>query len=97
MERDNHLRRFLGPAGIVQLLSMMDVGAFHDPEGRELAGVKDVRNWVEVFRRLHVPYYEEARRYFDEARDDGELDGISEIALYLQPTLEALVRKYGDN
>ena len=85
----------LGPKGIAHLLSKMDVGTFHDPEGRSVGGVKDIRNWVEIFRRLHIPYYEEARGYIDRARSDGDLDGINELALYQEDTLKRLVEKYG--
>jgi hypothetical protein len=96
MDSDMHLDTMLGARGIVDLLSMIDVGKFHDPEGRHVGSVKDVRNWVEVFRRLHVPYYEEARRYLNEARANGDLEGINEVALYLPDFLESLVERYGD-
>ena len=94
MESDMHLTAMLGPRGIVDLLSMMDVGEYHDPDARHVGGVADVRNWVEVFRRLHVPYYEEARLHFKEARANGDLDGINEVALYLPDTLKQIVEDY---
>ncbi len=95
-ECDMHLDQMLGPSGIVHLLRMMDIGAHHDGEGRHVGKVKDVRNWVEVFRRLHVPYYEEARLYFDRARSDGDLEGMNEVALYTERVLKRLVEDYGD-
>lgn len=49
-----------------------------------------------AWRRLHLPYYEEARRYFDEAQADGTLDGVNEIELYRERTLHDLVSTYGD-
>jgi len=96
MQQDAHLNVMLGPRGIVRLLSMMDVGTYHDPALKHVGGVDDVRNWTEVFRRLHVPYYEEARLYFDRARADGHLDGINEVALYLPDTLKDIVDAYGE-
>jgi hypothetical protein len=50
---------------------------------------------LEIICRLHVPYYEEARRYFAEARADGHLDGVNEVALYMEDTLKSIVDKYG--
>ncbi len=95
MEKDRALNTMLGPRGLIVLLSYMDVGEYHDKEATELNRVGDVRNWVTVMRRLHLPYYEEARKYFAEARRDGELEGINEVALFLPDTLEGLVRRYG--
>lgn len=59
--------------------------------------VKDIRNWAEVCRRLHVPYYEEARRYFDRAPADGDLDGVNEVTLYTVPVLKSLVEQYSSD
>lgn len=96
MELDMHLHHYLGPSGIVDLLSMMDVGTYHDPNGRDVGKVRDIRAWVEIFRRLHVPYYEQGRLFFDHGRRDGFLDGINEIALYLPRNLKALVDEYAE-
>lgn len=96
LDSDMPLTAMLGPRGIVELLSMVDAGAYHDPDGRNVGKVTDLRNWTEVFRRLHLPYYEEARRYFDQARHEGDLEGMSEVALYAEDTLRRLVDEYGD-
>jgi hypothetical protein len=93
-DSDLHLHHMLGTRGLVILLSMVDVGRYHDPAGKD-GGVADLRNWAETFRRLHVPHYEEARRYFDQARADGELEGVNEVALYLEDTLTRLIKRYG--
>lgn len=97
LELDMHLETMLGERGLARLLAMIDVGAFHDEEGEYVGRVRDLRNWAEVVRRLHLPYYEEARRYFDEARGNGDLEGINEVALYLPSNLKGLVEKYGDS
>jgi hypothetical protein len=93
---DVALDRMLGPRGIVELLALVDVGAHHArlpiPGGG--VGVAEWRTWAEVFRRLHVPYYEEARQFFARALRDGMLDGISEIALYTEKILKRLVETY---
>ncbi len=96
MEQDMHLEAMLGPRGIVRLLSLVDAGSYHDRAGSGVPGVADLRGWVELFRRLHLPYYEEARLYFERARQDGHLQGESEVALYLEATLKSLCETYGD-
>lgn len=91
IEQDADVLVMLGHRGLVRLLAMMDVGRYHDPDGRDVGQVKDIRGWTEVFRRLHLPYYEEARLYFEEVRASGDFDGINEIALLNPDTLKQIV------
>jgi hypothetical protein len=59
---DNHLHYFVGPAGLAYLLSIIDPAVGDGPPA-------DLAEYLEVFRRLQVPYYEEARpRISEEAR-----------------------------
>jgi hypothetical protein len=76
---DSSLEDFVGPTGLVKLLSVLDVGAYHDPNfvGHLRIKPANVRNYVETFRRLQLPYYEEARLYWDQATEDGVFDGIN--------------------
>lgn len=95
MDSDMHLDVMLGARGIAHMLAKVDVGEYHDRDGQSLGKV-DLRNWTEIVRRLHIPYYEEARRHFREARSNGDLDGINEVALYLEDTLKQIVEDYAD-
>jgi hypothetical protein len=81
---DASLEDFIGPTGLVKLLKVLDAGIYHDPKfiGAQIKPA-NIRNYVETFRRLHLPYYEEARLYWDQAAEDGSLDGINEIAIFL--------------
>jgi len=97
IDQDTDLVLMLGPSGIIRLLSHMDVGMHFDAAGDEILRVKDVRNWTETFRRLHLPYYEQARRHFKQAREEGRLEGEHETSLYNERTLRALVDEYGKN
>jgi hypothetical protein len=72
---------FLGTEGIVLLLSLIDVGRVHDPD-RNQRPAGDLREFAEFFRRLQLPYYEEARHYFERAYRDGYLDGANEVLVY---------------
>jgi hypothetical protein len=92
---DLDLKTFLGPTGVPVLLRFLDPGPYHVPEyvGPE---VRDVREWVELFRRLHTPYYEEAYLYWNRADQDGYFDGANEVWLYLPDTLRHLIERFGD-
>ena len=86
---DMHLADMLGAKGLVDVLSFLDPGPFHVPEYRG-PRVADLREFAEIMRRLFVPYYEEARQYWDRARaDDFFADDPNELWPYLslpQPT-----------
>jgi hypothetical protein len=45
-------------------------------------------------RRLFVPYYEEARRYWDQAKADDYFDDPNEVWLYLPATSQAIIVRY---
>ncbi len=80
---DMHLNSFVGADGLVNLLSKI-----------QYKSVKDEAELVEVIRRLHVPYYEEARKLHNEAERDGFFDGENELTRYLTETSKNIVKKY---
>ena len=91
---DLDLKGFVGPLGLVRLLSFIDVGPYHQRE-YGTHRVDDLRGWTEVFRRLHLPYYEEARLHWYKALEDGYFDGCNEVWLYMPETLKTLIERYG--
>ena len=89
---DGYLTDFVGARGLLELTSWIDVGEWHDSEyaGPEF---RDLREWTTLFRRLHVPYYEEARHCTQELRD--ELDcGANQNCLYLPDTLKHIIEEH---
>jgi len=56
------LSEFVGVHGLLVLSSWIDVGKWHNPN-YDGPHVRDLREWTSLFRRLHIPYYEEARHY----------------------------------
>jgi len=92
--QDMALDHFLGADGMPVILAFLDVGPHHREEykGPE---VRSVREWMEVFRRLHLAYYEEARLYWDAAEADGYFSGGNEHWIYLPDTLKRLIEQYG--
>lgn len=80
---DMPLDSFIGADGLVYLLSFVQFDRAETNE--ELA---------EIIRRLHVPYYEEARRYHDIAEADGYFDGENEITRYTTRTSRYILNHY---
>ena len=90
---DLSLDVLVGEVGMPLLLSFLDVGS--NRAGCAGPWVEDAREFVELTRRLTIPYYEEARTLFRAARADGYFEGMDDSRMFLPRTLEDLVRKYG--
>jgi len=77
-----------------QLFSWLDKGKVFEPDypGPQVGNMRD---FVELARRITLPYYEEARLYFADAIEDGFIDEVDEITLYLQKNLQEVIRRYG--
>lgn len=67
---DLALRDFIGVTGIARLLAMIE------------DGVADMAGFLDLFRRVQVPWYEEARRKLEQARDAGLLDQYGDYAYF---------------
>jgi hypothetical protein len=74
---EDRLEEFIGQNGMVMLLSFLDIGPYLEADYQG-PRVKDMREFVEFTRRLTVPYYEEARLYWNQAEQDGLFDGADE-------------------
>jgi hypothetical protein len=81
---------------IPQLLVFLDVGPYHEPEYRGIK-VKDMREFLEFVRRLTVPYYEEARLYWEKAICDDFFYDFNPVYIYTSSSLKEVIEKYGDS
>ncbi|MFT3796522.1 hypothetical protein [Flavobacterium sp.] len=90
---DLPLREFVGAKAAVHLASLLDVGRFHE---RDYSGpeVTDFAEFAELMRRLTIPYYEEARQYWNRAMHDGYFYDQNEIYLYLPDSLMSMIEHY---
>ena len=88
------LESFLGDEGKVRFLSLIDPGPDFIQDYRN--HIADIRLFLEIFRRLQIPYYEEARLYWDMAQADGFFDGANEVLTYMPRTLQRIVEEYCD-
>lgn len=80
--QDTHLEQCLGVDGLARLLAMLE----RFPQSS--------LEIVEIIRRLHVPFYEEARRHWEAAESDGLFDGANEYYPYMQEVLTTVIERY---
>jgi hypothetical protein len=89
-----HLSAFVGADGLQQFLSMLDLGPVLDPSAKHTPSLSEMTSFTDTVRRLHIPYYEEARRYFADAVEDGYFGDNNEVAIHLPTTCEAIIARY---
>ncbi len=89
------LDEYLSSDGQARLLAFLDVGR-HIRTSERRNRVKDMEEYVEFVRRLTLPHYEEARRYWSRAEQDGYFDGASEVWPYTQVALKEMIERYAD-
>ena len=66
----------------------------HDKNQEVGCQISDFREFVDFFKRLTIPYYEEARQYFQEAIEDCEISDENEIYLFTEENLKRIVQRY---
>lgn len=76
------------------LMSFLDLGIVHDPHFHIGCRISNFHEFVEFFRRLTIPYYEEARRYFPTAIQEGYFEDVNELVLYTPDYLRRLITRY---
>ena len=92
---DTALTDLVGVRGLVELTSWIDVGEWHDAKYNG-PDVRDLREWTALFRRLHLPYYEEARLCHEQLREERKGEA-NQVSLYLPETLKAIVEDHQSN
>lgn len=91
---DDHLHNVMRHS-ILELLMHLDPGSYHDPDNKR-ARISDIRNYADTFRRLTIPYYEEARVYWDKAIANGVFDSQNEISIYMEDMLKRVIERYSE-
>lgn len=96
--KDNHLHYYLGVEGQQALLTLLYPGDFFTEHftGGEW-DYPNIPEFAEVFRRLHVPFYEEARPYLGEAYSNGEMDGANESTITGSEFCKRIYKEYRDD
>lgn len=81
------LTTLLGVDGLTYLLSFLSVGPLM---GHARAGVVDHDGFVDLVRRVQIPFYEEARPQFHEESVQEQLGDANEVYPYLPETLKRI-------
>ncbi len=84
---------FVNDSKFSLIFSFLDEGEILTPTGIAVE-IKDVREYTDFVKRILIPYYEEARIYFDEAKIDGFFDGDNEYFVYSSSKMKEIVEKY---
>jgi hypothetical protein len=87
---DHYLHQFIQQH---RLLRFLDEGPYHEPDYKG-PSVENLREYVELLRRLTIPYYEEARLYWHEAMEFGFFEGENPISLYDPNTMKRLIMSF---
>lgn len=91
-DSDCSLTSFLGDEGKVRSLILLDQGEYL--KANCFSGTSNFRKWNDFFKRLQVPYYEEARRNITRAINDGYLNEEKEIQTLLPEELKNMIIHY---
>lgn len=78
---DSDLESFTGPDGLMQLLEFVSENRFEDKE-----------EVLEVIKRIHIPGYEEARNYFEEAVSEGVFEPNTKPSYYSQIDINKVIQ-----
>jgi len=97
--KDHHasaaLRDFLGERGQAYLLSKLSLGPIKHSLGQKPhRQINDMDEFVDFFRRVQTPFYEQARRKFSSEAVRSDFDDSNEVLPYLPETLKRIAAKY---
>jgi hypothetical protein len=91
---DLDLDQYVDPDRVGALYRFLHIGPLHDPENSKPPQVQNIPEFMEIIRRLTIPYYEEARLYWENAEEDGFFDGVNENWPYMSDNLKHLIVTY---
>lgn len=99
-DKDDHISSsalgdFLGNDGAAYLLSFLSVGPLKKRKDMpEYCGVRSVDEFVDLFRRLQTPYYEQARANFKDPDVHEDFSDANEYYPYVPDVLKRIATKY---
>jgi hypothetical protein len=84
---DSNLTQVLGTRGLGHLLQRIELSE------RGIYKLADLTEFVEIMRRLYIPYWEEARLYWETSLKEGSHDGCG----FDENTLIDIIKEYGES
>ena len=96
--KDHHssaaLSDFLGEKGLSYLLSKLSLGPIKKSQGQPSAcQVADMDEFVDFFRRVQTPFYEQARIKFGDEQVKEDFSDSNELYPYLPEILKGIAAK----
>lgn len=89
------LKNLLGTDGLSRLLSYISLGPFlSQPGTSSTPGPADKDKFVDLVRRIQLPYYEEARRYFSRKELVDRMIDDNEMSLYRVERLRETIEEF---
>lgn len=95
--KTRELENFVGPKGMPSIVLFFDSREEINPGRSSINKDQDMRELVELIKRLNLAYYEQARIYWTKATNNGFFTGGDTAWMYLPSTLKKLIGKYGPN
>ncbi len=89
------LTDFVGINGLSNLLANLSLGPFLQRQDEELVTMVEMDEYVDFFRRVQMPYYEEARRYFGNENLIERMLGENELFPYRFDKLREIIQEFG--
>ena len=83
----------MGVDGLAKLTSMLSFGEFQNEEYDDGREIKSNRKFIDFFRRVQIPHYEEARRKFSSHEVQQDMSGSNEYAPYTQECLKSIIEQ----
>ena len=90
---DRNLKSFMGDNILIALYNFLDKGS-HKRQNYLGPDVEDMREFVDFMRRLTIPYYEEARLYWDMGIKDGYFTKQNAFVIFSPEFLQSLIEEY---
>jgi hypothetical protein len=89
------LARLMGPDGLSRLLSYFSAGPVLKASGSstEETPIADFEDFVDLIRRIQLPGYEQARRWFDDPEILEEFESLSESGAYYEEMMDLILDK----
>ena len=89
------LTEFIGSKGSTYLLSFISLGKIKARgRYRNYCHVVDFDEFVDLYRRVQIPYYEEARTKFNTPALLADMEDASELHPYQEDVLKQIIEKY---
>ena len=94
-DRSLPIKEFLGIDGITNLLSFLSLGPIiSNLSSGGFQQIHDFDDFVDFFRRVQIPYYEEARRKFNNQKLLSDFIDANEVFPYTQEGLKKISNDY---